>query len=186
MNLLDIIIACILVFFVVRGIMRGFIKETASLVGVVLGILLAIRFQPRVAAIFKASFPSIPLVELVSFAAIFFCVLVLCNLLGWGLKFLFKKALLGWVDRTLGLGLAVIKGVIITYIGIVLLTFSPLAGAPLIVNSKLAPMIITSYQSMVNLISPEYYNELRKRFTEKKRELGEIVTESAKDIVEKK
>ncbi|MFZ7111952.1 MAG: CvpA family protein [Desulfatiglandales bacterium] len=185
MNVLDIIIACILVFFVVRGLIRGFIKETASLVGVVLGLLLAIRFQPLVTAMFKTSFPSMPLVELVGFGAIFFGVLVLCNLLGWGIKFLFKKALLGWVDRTLGLGLAVIKGVIITYIGIVLLTFSPLAGTPLVANSKLAPMIITSYQSMVNLISPECYNKLKKRFTEKKRKLGEIVTESAKDTAEK-
>ncbi len=186
MNLLDIVITCTMVFFVVRGIMRGFIKETASLAGVILGVLLAIRFQLRATAYLKSILPSIPLIELVSFAAIFFSVLILCNLLGWTLKLLIKKALLGWVDRTLGLGLAVIKGVIITYIGIVLLTFSPLAGTPLMVNSKLSPMIITSYQSMVNLISPEYYNELKKRFIGKKREIGKVFTQSKKEIDEKK
>lgn len=183
--MLDIIITCVMLFFVVRGLMRGFVREIASLFGVILGVVLAIRFQPRVTAFIKSWLPSIPLLELVGFAAIFFAVLILCNVIAWALKLLFQKAMLGWADRALGLGLAVVKGVIIIYIGIVLLTFSPAAKTPLLVNSKLAPLIITSYQSMVNLVSPKYFNELKKRFLGIKKETGKIVSESIKDIKDK-
>ena len=153
MNLLDVIIACTMLFLVVRGLMRGFIKEIASLAGVILGILVAIHFQSQVTGLIKPYLPSSQFLGLISFAVVFFSVLILCNLLGWGFKLLFQKALLGWVDRTLGVGLAVVKGVLITYLVIVLLTFFLPARMPLIAESRLAPLIITSYQSMMRKIN---------------------------------
>ena len=69
-------------------------------------------------------------------------ILVLCNVLGWALKLFFSKVFLGWLDRTLGAGLAVLKGVILTYLVIVLLTFFLPARTPLIAESKLTPLII--------------------------------------------
>ncbi len=176
MNLLDIIITCTMLFFVVRGLMRGFIKEIASLAGVILGILLAIRFQPQVTDILKSYLPPGQFLGLIGFAAVFFSTLILCNLLGWGFKLLFQKVLLGWVDRTLGVGLAVAKGVILAYLVIVLLTFFLPARAPLIASSRLAPLIITSYQSMIHLISPDHYQQLRKKIVGTKREIEALVS----------
>ncbi|MBW2205067.1 MAG: CvpA family protein, partial [Deltaproteobacteria bacterium] len=40
MNLLDLIIIACMVFLIVRGIFRGFIREVGSLAGVILGIWL--------------------------------------------------------------------------------------------------------------------------------------------------
>lgn len=165
MNVLDIIIIITMVFLFVRGLMRGFVREVASLAGVILGIFLALRFQPQASTFLKNFLPLTSLLPLISFAGIFLCVLIVCNLLGWGFKWLFKKALLGWVDRTLGVGLAMIKGVILTYLVIVLLTFFLPAKTPLIAGSRLAPKIISSYQYMVGLISPEHYQNLKRKFT---------------------
>ncbi|MBN2125947.1 MAG: CvpA family protein [Deltaproteobacteria bacterium] len=164
MNLLDIVIICTMAFFVVKGIFRGFIRETASLAGVILGILLAAHFQPRVTGYLKAYLPTTPFLSLISFAGVFICVLVLCNLLGWALKLLSQKASLGWADRGLGVGLALLKGVIVTYLAIVLLTLFVPSRTPLIAGSNLAPLIVASYQSMVRLISPDHYEGLKKRF----------------------
>ena len=153
MNLLDIVIIVTMIFLIVKGIIRGFIREIASLAGVILGIWLANLYQPQMTDFLKSYLPSNPFFPLISFAVLFVSILLLCNLLGWILKLLFKKAFLGWLDRTLGAGLAILKGVIITYLVIVILTFFIPTKTPLIAHSKLSPWIIKSYQSMISLIS---------------------------------
>ena len=163
MNLLDIVIICTMFFFILKGILRGFLREVASLAGVVLGIVLANHFQPQMTEVLKAYVPSTGFLPIVSFALIFGVVLVFCNLAGYGLSLLFQKAFLGWVDRTLGAGFAVVKGVIITYLVIVILTFFLPAQTPLIAQSKTAPWIIGSYQAMTRLIAPDHYEKWKKR-----------------------
>jgi membrane protein required for colicin V production len=111
----------------------------------------------------KAYVPASIFLPIVSFALLFGAVLVLCNLVGYGLSLLFQKAFLGWVDRSLGAGFAVVKGVIITYLVIVILTFFLPTQTPLIAQSKTAPLIISSYQTMTRLIAPDHYEKWRKR-----------------------
>ena len=185
MNLLDIIIIVTMIFFIVKGVLRGFVREIASLAGVILGILLSNRFQPEMTDYLKPYLPATKFLPLISFAALFVLILVFFNILGWVIKLLLKKALLGWIDRTLGAGLAITKGVIITYLVIVLLTFFLPAKTPLMVESKLAPLIIVSYQSMISLISPDHYQNLKKRFLGKSKEVGRIMSEKIKDITKK-
>ncbi|MEA2040154.1 MAG: CvpA family protein [Thermodesulfobacteriota bacterium] len=165
MNLLDLFIIVAMIFFVVRGIFRGFFKEIGSIAGVILGIWIGCLYQPQITAYLGAYFPSWKLLPILSFAAVFFVVFVLCNLGGWGLRIIFKKAFLGWADRILGAGLAILKGIIITYLVIVLLTFFVPSKTPFIAGSRLAPLIISSYQSIVSLISPDYYDNWKRKFS---------------------
>lgn len=183
MNLLDIIIIVTMIFFVVKGIFRGFIREVASLAGIILGIWLANHFQPQMTDFLKTYLPNSQYLPVMSFAIIFAFILILCNLLGWVLNLFFRKTFLGWVDKTLGGWLAITKGVILTYLIIVLLTFYVPAKTPLIAESKLAPLIIKSYQSMIRLISPDHYENWKKRILGKKKEMGEIIPEKIKEIV---
>ena len=46
MNLLDIVIVLVLLFFAVKGLLRGLVNETSSLAGLVLGGWLAYRYYP--------------------------------------------------------------------------------------------------------------------------------------------
>lgn len=160
--MLDIFILCTMVFFLVQGIFRGFLREIASLAGVVLGILLGSHFQPQATSFLKTHVPDFSYLPVVSFVLIFGLVLIVANLLGYALSHLFRKVLLGWLDRGLGVFLALTKGVILTYLIIVLLTFFLPAKAPLVAQSRFAPWIIVSYQSMIRLISPQQYETWRK------------------------
>jgi uncharacterized membrane protein required for colicin V production len=123
---------------------------------------------------------------LVSFGVIFLFVMVICNILGWVLKFLFWKVLPGWSGRIIGAGLAAIKGLILIYLVIILLFFFLPAKTPLIATSKLAPSIISSYQAMVGLISPGFYGKWKKKIMGKKKEMDEVLSDKFKDIVDKK
>jgi membrane protein required for colicin V production len=185
MNLLDMVIICTMFFFIVKGILRGFLREVASLAGVILGILLANHFQPRMTEVLNAYVPASGFLPILSFALLFGAVLMLCNLAGYGLSLLFQKAFLGWADRTLGAGFAVVKGVIITYLVIVILTFFLPSQTPLIAQSKTAPWIIGSYQTLTHVIAPDHYEKWRKRLVGIKESTIQAKPEKPKDAAKK-
>ena len=185
MNVLDIIIIATMIFFVVKGVLRGFIREVASLSGIILGIWLANEYHPYMTTYLKSHLPETAYLPLISFAAIFILILLLCNLFGWGLKQFFNKIFLGWLDRTLGAGLAVLKGVILTYLVIVLLTFFLPARTPLMAESVLAPWIIVSYQAVVGLVSPDHYERWKERLVGKAREMGNRAEQGARELKKK-
>ncbi len=176
MNILDWIIIGIMVFLLVRGTFRGFFIEIASLTGVLLGIWLANVFQTDVTGILKQFLPVGRYLSLVSFAGIFLVVFFLCNIIAWLLKTLTAKTPLGFMDRGFGACMAMAKGIVIIYFVIVIMTFYMPSKNPLIAQSKLAPLIIRSYQSIVAIISPEYYNKLKRKFIGTGKNIKEIIT----------
>lgn len=178
MNLLDIVIIVMMIFLIVRGVFRGFFREIGSLAGIVLGIWLGCRYEPQMTVFLKTYLPSVRFLQLISFTLLFTVVLVLCNFGGWCIKILLKKVLLGWADRTMGAGLAILKGVIITYFIIVLITIFVPSQAPLIARSSLAPFIITSYQSMVSLISPGSYMKWKRKLLGHEKGVNTVISEN--------
>ncbi len=172
MNLLDILIIAVIGFFLVRGIFRGFIREVGSLAGVILGIWLGSVFEPDLRAYLSPYFPDGKYLALIGFSMIFFAVLVLCNLISWGLKKLVKKLFLGWADTALGVALAVLKGMILSYFGIVLLTFFVPSKSTMISDSRLAPLVVASYQSAIGLVSSEDYERWKKKFIGEKEKMN--------------
>ncbi len=174
MNILDIIIIAAVIFFLIRGIFRGIVREIGSLAGVVLGIWLANAYHPTLAVLLKAFIPPGKYLPLIAFAVIFLVVLVLCNLLGWFFKKLFQKIFLGWVDRILGACLALLKGIVLSYLIIVLVTFLVPRDSSLIKQSRLTPVIISAYQAMVELIPKGSHEKLKKSFEEQKSNLQEV------------
>ena len=174
-----------MIFFIVRGIFRGFFREIGSLGGVIAGIWLANLYQPQMTDYLKAYLPSGKWLTLISFAIILLIVLILCNLAGRGLHLLLKKMFLGWTDRILGACFAILKGVIIIYLVIVLLTIFVPSKTPLIAGSRLTPLIITSYQSIVSLISPGCYQNWKDKFIEKKKEINKAVSEKMDGLPQK-
>ena len=122
---------------------------------------------------------------MISFAAIFLSVAILVNLLGWVVKFLFKKTSLGWLDRTLGACLAITKGIFLIYIILIMITFFIPTRAPLIAESILAPWVIKSYQSVTSLISPDHYQRWKRKIVGEQKKIGEIFSEKKKDMEKK-
>jgi membrane protein required for colicin V production len=164
MNLLDAILIAFMVFLIVRGISRGFFREMGSLVGVILGIWIGTVYQVQMGTLLKPFVPTDTFLPVISFAVIFCVVFLLCSFAGWVISGLAKKAFLGWADKLLGAGLAILKGVIIAYLAIVLLTVLVPSKTPVIARSRMAPVIIASYQSMVRLVVPGFHEKWKRRF----------------------
>lgn len=181
MNLLDVLILACMGFLILRGIFRGFVREVGSLTGIVLGIWAACAYPQQMTDLLSHFLPAWKYLPLLSVALIIVIALVLCNVLAWLLHLFLKKVFLGWADRTLGAGLAILKGVVIIYFAIVLMTFFVPSQASFMADSKLVPMIVRSYQAMVSVISPEAYDNLKKKFTRQKERVLSSMTEPKGD-----
>ena len=163
MNLLDIVIITILSVFLIIGLWRGFFRAVSFFAGIVLGLWLGMTYTNNLASLIKPQIPSLPdsALQIICFSLFFISIVFVFNVIGWGLQRAFKKISLGWLDKLLGALFASGAGVILIYLIIVVLTFFLPAKTPLIANSELSPWIVKSYQSMIRLVSPEYYHSVK-------------------------
>jgi membrane protein required for colicin V production len=168
----------------IKGIFRGFFREIASLAGIIFGFLVGNHYHPQMAALLKPYIPLEKSLSLIGFIILFFLVLIFFNLLGILMHHLFKRLFIGWFDKSLGLGIALLKGIIICYLLIVLLTFFMPSSSPLIARSKAARLVIVSYQSMASLMSPDLYKTWKQRISKKSDKVGKAISES-KEAVKK-
>jgi|YelNatPaOPRAMG01_1025707.scaffolds.fasta_scaffold00021_7 membrane protein required for colicin V production len=114
MNALDAAFLVIVVVFVGRGFFRGFFRETLGLVGLVLAVLLSIRylgdvtsFLSRLVAFDRA------VVGVLAFVLVFGSVLVAARILAALLRGFFRLTRLGWLDRAGGAVVGLIKGAVL-------------------------------------------------------------------------
>ena len=184
MNVLDYIILGLMAFFVVKGIFRGFFREISSLAGIIFGIWIGNHYYLQMANLLKTYIPLEKSLSLISFLLLFIMVVIVFNLSGMLLHHFFKKLFIAWVDRGLGFGLALIKGIIISYLLIVLLIFFTPSKSPLIAKSTVARMVIVTYQSMSRLISPDLYKAWKKKITKESKKVGKVLSEG-KEVVKK-
>ena len=114
MGTIDIVILACFLPAVFIGLKSGFIRQLVALAVVVLGIWLSLRFSDTVGAWLNERFRIEPFwTKAISFALIFIVAALVLNLLGKLLEKVLDIAMLGWLNRLLGLVLALATGSII-------------------------------------------------------------------------
>jgi membrane protein required for colicin V production len=109
MSLLDISILTILGLGSLRGLLRGLIKEVAALTAMILGGWMAFRFHEKAAVFFHGVIPPVA-AKMLAFVLLLILVGLAAHLLGNILTNLVKLALLGWVNRIVGMALGCLEG----------------------------------------------------------------------------
>jgi len=155
MNPVDIGIAAIIAFCVIRGFFRGFIKEVFSLVGALAGFYIACIYYGDAATYLMRWAPTFPYLNIISFVVIFIAVFILISLLGTGFRYLLNIVFLGWVDRVCGLLFGAIKGVLIGSMLLLALTVFVPQSAWMIKSSKFAPEVTRVSEKMIGIVPPE-------------------------------
>lgn len=120
MSMLDLIVLLLLVFAVVRGLMRGMVDTLFSLAAWVLAFVLAKWGALTVAPLLPIGIENPAIRYFAGFAVVFLLVLIGVLLLGHALASLVKAVGLGSADKVLGGVLGLVKGVVIL-IGLTLL-----------------------------------------------------------------
>ena len=110
MNTVDIVLALLLLYGLVRGFFRGLLAEIASLVGIVAGIYGAIHFSYILSDFFSENMNwDSEYVNLIAFAITFVLIVFLISLAGKILTKMAGFAALGIVNKLLGAGFGFLK-----------------------------------------------------------------------------
>lgn len=127
---LDYVLIAVLVLSAVYSIFRGFVREVLSLTGWVLSFWLAIKYAPVVASWFDSLIESPGVRFVVAFMLLFIAILVASMLLARLVAGLIKRGGLRGVDRIIGAGFGLARGVVIVTVLVLLGGMSPLSTEP--------------------------------------------------------
>lgn len=113
MNWFDIILLSILAFFIIKGLIRGIILETFTLIGFFAAYVIAIR-EMEWAAAFFARLIDMPafVATTLGFLIIFIVVVVLFRVTAFLLHKIFKRTPVAALDRGGGVFVGLIKGLL--------------------------------------------------------------------------
>jgi membrane protein required for colicin V production len=143
LSLVDVLILAILVLFLVKGVVRGLLKEVCSLLGLVLGGVFAFSFHLPLARALRDWLPE-QIAVWGSFLAIFLLVTLLFALLGFLLHRFVKVVFLGGMNRLTGALFGLVQGVILLAMLVLALNspVSPKQARWMLQDSQLAPPFV--------------------------------------------
>lgn len=123
MNALDLVIIIVFVPAIVSGLSKGLIRQVASIVSIVLSVWLAFKFTSALSAVLKTTLDvGDGLLDILSFVVILIAVAIAVNFLAGLAVKVIRLALLGWLDRLLGIAFAFLKAFIVA--GLLLTLFN--------------------------------------------------------------
>lgn len=114
LNIIDIVFICIVVFGLVNGFITGFIRQAASLGGLILAILGARYLSPIFEKLLRSWFSvSESLYSPLAYLIAFLLILFGCRLIALFLQKMAKWAMLGGVNRILGMVFGALKYILL-------------------------------------------------------------------------
>jgi len=129
MNWLDVVWLIVIVFFLIRGAMKGLFREIFGLLGILVGLIVAVNYSEEVGNIIRGEITSLSpqIAKLISFAIIFVGIALIGGLIGLVFHGMSKYSLVKGIDRGGGLILGLLEGGVVCSIVLIFLTISPLA-----------------------------------------------------------
>ncbi len=115
MNVLDYIFIAILLIFTIRGFVRGLINEVFGIGSVIFSLFAGIMLYQKMAEVFSRSMSPL-LSKILGFLAVFICAFILIKIIQLLLKTIFSGAVLGSLDKTLGLLLGFVEGAALVFV----------------------------------------------------------------------
>jgi membrane protein required for colicin V production len=169
MNIFDIVIAALLVFAFVRGFMKGFFVEVASLIALVGGVWGAIHFSYFVADLLEERVEwEENYISLAAFAITFILIVVAVSALGKALTKMADFAALGLVNKIMGGFFALLKSVVI--LSVIFVFFSRINSTiPFVGKETLESSIL---YAPVKSIVPSIFPSIIKEFDSEESELN--------------
>ena len=124
-NLLDILFIVVLVFFSVRGVLRGFIAEILSKASIILGIAAAVFFSGSLYRFLSRYLGEAVWVQIVAFLLLFVVVFFLVRLLEGFLQKGMERLNLQQLDKFLGFFVGATEGFLLVAVILFLLQIQP-------------------------------------------------------------
>lgn len=159
MSTIDIVIAVILLFGLVKGYMKGLFVEITSLVGLVLGVYGALHFSFFLSNILKDNVSwDESMIQIVAFAGTFIIILLALVFLGKALTKIAETIFLGFFNKLLGAVFGVLKYALI--LSIVFLIYDQINSSLKFLNKEKAKESVL-YEPVKNLAPTIFPNMVK-------------------------
>ena len=142
MTTTDLLLLAVIGMSALFGLMRGFIGVLASLLAWLLAGWAAFRFGARAALAIAGGTDPGPGQLLAGYGLSFLGVLVFVGLVGWGVRQLVKSVGLSGLDRTLGLGLGLVRGGFVACVLVLMMGFTSMPREPGWRESEVLPVLL--------------------------------------------
>jgi len=153
MNWLDIVILVILVVNAFVGLKIGIIKAVLSLVGVIVGVILAGQFYLQLGE--RLTFISQSgVANIVAFAVILVGIMIIAGILAALLKWVVSAVMLGWVNYLGGAVFGLALGAV--FCSAILATWVKFFGTGLVTESFLAGVLLDKFPMVLALLPSEF------------------------------
>lgn len=113
-NVLDIVVCGIILYSVIQGVFLGMTRQIVSLGALVVGLLIAGWYYPRLAPVLVPYFRTWEIAAFLAFILLFVAVKLLGVLIGFLLGKVVSAAELKWFDRVLGGFIGFAKGFLLS------------------------------------------------------------------------
>ena len=110
---IDIIISLILLYYIINGARKGFIKEISRIIGIFTGIFFANKTGNIFIPYIEPYVSYEPLLYTTSYFTVFIIVIFIIGIIAATIQKFFELILLGWLNRLLGILIGLLKGLII-------------------------------------------------------------------------
>ncbi|MFH1021240.1 MAG: CvpA family protein [Pseudomonadota bacterium] len=155
MTAIDFGLIVIIFIFLVRGIWIGFVRQLASLMGLILGYLFAGRYYEQISPRLSSVIPSPQFCFLVTYALLFLAVFFGVMALGFVLKKVMSVSFLGWFDRLMGGIFGLVKAGVLTSVLFMVVAGLLADNNPLMTNSLAAPYLAKSSGFLLSFVSDQ-------------------------------
>jgi membrane protein required for colicin V production len=154
MNWLDIVLLIVIAVFTVMGIKQGIIKVLFTLVGGIVGVVLAGRFSDSLGG--KLTFISDEgTAKIVAFALILVVVMLIAAILAFIIKKIAETILLGWINHLGGGILGLVLGAL--FCGAVLAMWLKFRGdSDVITGSFISDFLINKFKIVLGLLPGDF------------------------------
>ena len=153
MNWLDIVLLVALAIPTFIGLKQGLIKAVLSLVGLIIGVILASNFYEALGS--RLGFiPNPDIANITAFILILVGVLVIATILARLLKFIVSIVMLGWVNYLGGAVFGLLLGAILW--GAILAIWVKFLGTELIMESLVASVLLDKFPLVLALLPSEF------------------------------
>jgi membrane protein required for colicin V production len=159
MPFIDILIAIALIFSVIVGIVRGFVKEAISITALLLAIWAALTFGPSVGEISDSWLSSQELQNWFGRILVFVLILAVGGLVGWGLSKLVRLSVLSGIDRLVGGMFGAARGVLFVALFILAGDFAGFSNDSWWKKSKFIPYF-EKVADWIMVMAPQGYDML--------------------------
>ena len=171
---LDVLLIVILIASVISSYSKGFAREVIGLVAAITALVCGVWFYSMAGEVVRPWVGSREVANLCGFLMVFVAVIVLGWVVTSVIGMMVKAVGLSWLDRMMGAGFGVVRGVIVSVALITaIVAFAPGSDAKsppqAVVDSKIAPYIIDTAHELTKAAPKELRDEFSRRYEQVKR-----------------